>query len=131
MYSRKTYEGQFRIPEHYSGTAFRNISHISERDAVGRPSALPERQSEAPYEKPPLPIRKKAPLPRTEKPAEEVSNKSEDYIEPQRKEELPQSFKGIGNDEIIISALLLSLLDGSRDKNEDVTLIILILLLIL
>ena len=47
MYSRSTYNGTFRIPEQYSGVAFREAkkeqsSSQAERDAVGRLSAIPQ-----------------------------------------------------------------------------------------
>ncbi len=45
MYSRSTHRGEYRIPEHYSGVAFRSIEERKNpeagRDAVGRLSALP------------------------------------------------------------------------------------------
>ena len=119
MYSRETYGRELRIPPRYSGTAFRQEER-TERDAVGRPSALPDaRQTHE--ETIPLPKKEviKAPPPMP--------------IDKEKEEDIPtvQSIKNNYSDEIIIGALIFSLIGGGKGGEEDITLLLLLLLLIL
>lgn len=119
MYSRETYERGLRIPPKYSGTAFRRENNTL-RDAVGRPSALPEEKQ--PYEEL-IPAQKKeiikAPPTATVK------------CEKEEEKALLQNITKNYSDEIIIGALIFSLIGGGRSEEEDITLLLLLLLLIL
>ncbi len=118
MYSRETYEKGLRIPPRYGGTAFRKEER-PERDAVGRPSALPEIQPDTEtltptYQKEII----KAP------PPSQIEFKREEDKNPIQN--TPKNY----SDEIIIGALIFSLI-GGKGGEEDITLLLLLLLLIL
>ncbi len=119
MYSRGTYERGLRIPQRYGGTAFRK-EDTTERDAVGRPSALPEikptREELTPAVK--KEIKKEPP------PAPIEYEREDNNISIQN---LTKNY----SDEIIIGAIILSLIGGKKGGEEDVTLLLLLLLLIL
>ena len=113
MYSRETSGRNLRSPPRYSGTAFRSQEKAA-TDAVGRPSALPE------------------PLPQS-KAADIIVKKEEIKSPPIEMEEKVAPVQAIAksySDEIIIGALILSLI-GGRGGEEDITLLLLLLLLIL
>ncbi len=121
MYSRKTSfdERGINIPPHYSGTALRKSTLTEKRDAVGRPSALQNDQSEAHItihdQRKEIQPREKIPTPKIEKPTNILPKKSDD------KED----------DTLFVCALLLSLIGTKGEREEDITLILLILVLIL
>lgn len=132
MYSRRTYDTSFRIPAHYSGTAFRQDRKAPERDAVGRLSALPDSPPD-PEEKQEMTVRKRVPPPKSAEHREEnrdkIRHKSD--AEEGSVQEKNRFFGREDSDDIMIGALLLSLLDGKRENGEDIALIVLVLLLIL
>ena len=132
MYSRRTYDTGFRIPAHYSGTAFRQEGKAPERDAVGRLSALPLSPPE-PEEKQEMTVRKKMPPPKSAELREENRDKirHKSVTEGGSVQAKNRLFGREDSDDIMIGALLLSLLDGKRESGEDVALIVLVLLLIL
>ncbi len=119
MYSRETYERGLRIPPRYSGTAFSKENNTA-RDAVGRPSALPEANPshEELIPAPKKEVTKAPPIASVECEKEEekatVQNITKNY-----------------SDEIIIGALVFSLIGGGKGGEEDITLLLLLLLLIL
>lgn len=113
MYSRETSGRNLRIPPRYSGTAFRS-EEKTVTDAVGRPSALPE----------PLPPKKETAI---TVPKEEIKSPP---MEKEEKTYPVQAMSKSYSDEIIIGALILSLI-GGKGGEEDITLLLLLLLLIL
>jgi hypothetical protein len=120
MYSRETYERGLRIPPRYSGTAFGKDNDLM-RDAVGRPSVLPEEKT---YREIPAPSIKneiiKAPPPKSFDIEKEETTKVS-------KENITKNY----SDEIIIGALIFSLISSGKGGEEDITLLLLLLLLIL
>lgn len=121
MYSRKISldEKDIKIPPHYSGTALRKSTFTEKRDAVGRPGVLQNEPIENHLtvhdQKKELPPREKVQVIK----AEETAS-----TPPQRHEERD-------NDTLFVCALLLSLIGTKGDREEDVTLLLLILALIL
>lgn len=132
MYSRRTYDTGFRIPAHYSGTAFRQDRKAPERDAVGRLSVLPD-SPPAPEEKQEMTVRKRVSPPKSAEHREENRDKirHKSVTEEGSVQEKNRFFGREDSDDIMIGALLLSLLDGKRENGEDIALIVLVLLLIL
>lgn len=99
-----------------------------ETDAVGRPSALPHRGNEPDPPRKPVQLKKTISLPIIEEDEAPNTIETDDHL-PTVSDLTPKE-NAFGKDEIIIGALLLSLLDGNRERNEDITMLILLLLLI-
>lgn len=148
MYSRNTIRSEYRIPEHYSGVAFKvpKKSDPSEekRDAAGRPSALPkEKQATIIEDKRPPQKTKTAPINWSRPiPLKADTNESQDEAVPnahepkldlpvEKKSQKPSGF--FDSDAALIGALILLLLGSSNDndsESDSQTLLLLLLILI-
>lgn len=157
MYSRSTHRGEYRIPEHYSGVAFRSIEERknpeAERDAVGRLSALPahtlsekENTSNAEHRRQRWEIKKVSPIRHTPKSTDISESESSDEIDADKSIDVPsggisvsvkpflkphKSENSFESDDLLIAALILLLLGDSGDESSNSTLLLLLFILLL